>query len=102
MLHACLVYIPTCLICTFTHFLAFSGTNLLTRCRSVSSCFLLFLCLEKSYRKYSQNFTGQKPRTLFLCNEAGARRGSEGGPQGGETPQARPALGPHLGCVRAP
>src|SRR3954469_17261718 len=24
-------------------FLAFSGTNLLTRCRSVSSCFLLFL-----------------------------------------------------------
>src|SRR3954471_16546101 len=47
MLHACFVYIPTCFMCTFIHFLAFSGTNLLTRCRSVSSCFLLFLCSRK-------------------------------------------------------
>jgi hypothetical protein len=29
------------------HFYAFSGTNLLTRCHSASSCYLLFLCFRK-------------------------------------------------------
>ena len=34
-------------MCTLWHYYAFSGTNLLTRCRSASSCFLLFLCFRK-------------------------------------------------------
>jgi hypothetical protein len=32
---------------TSWHFYAFSGTKLLTRCHSASSCFLLFLCFRK-------------------------------------------------------
>ena len=94
MLHACFVVIPTCFMCTFIHFLAFSGTNLLTRCRSASSCFFYFCVSEKLYRKYSRNCTGQKPRTLFLRNKAGARRWSAGGPGGAQT---RPRRGPRAG-----
>src|SRR4051812_47262925 len=106
MLHACFVYIPTCFMCTFMHFLAFSRTNLLTRCRSASSCFCCFCVSENWYRKYAQNCTGQKPRTLFPRNEAEARRGVEGGPQGGQTharrrqPWAR--TWPVSGPTRAP
>src|SRR4051812_47849235 len=58
-------------------FYAFSRTNLLTRCRSASSCFLLFLVSENLYRKYSGNGTGQKPNFLFYRREDGARRGVE-------------------------
>jgi hypothetical protein len=44
-----LVYKPfaLCFIYTLWHFYAFSGTNLLTRCHSASSCLLLFLCFRK-------------------------------------------------------
>src|SRR3954470_5179212 len=47
MLHACFVYDPTCFMCLFIQYLAFSGTNLLTRCHSASSCFLLFFRFRK-------------------------------------------------------
>jgi hypothetical protein len=44
-----LVYTPfaLCFVYTSCHFYAFSGTNLLTRCHSASSYFLLFLCFKK-------------------------------------------------------
>src|SRR4051812_14525100 len=85
MIHACFVYIPTCFMCTFIYFLAFSGTNLLTRCRSASSCFLLFFISEKLYMKYSWSCTGQTPSTLFLRNKDEAIRGAAGGQPGGQT-----------------
>jgi hypothetical protein len=47
MLHACFTPIALCFVYTSWHFYAYSGTNLLTRCHSVSSCFLLFLCFRK-------------------------------------------------------
>jgi hypothetical protein len=47
MLHACFTPITLYFVYTSWHFYAFSGTNLLTRCHSVSSCFLLFLCFRK-------------------------------------------------------
>src|SRR5215203_2100116 len=68
MFHASFMTIPTCFIHTLYCFDAFSGTNLLTRCRSVSSCFLLFLVSEILHRKYSRNWTKQKPTVLF-CTE---------------------------------
>src|SRR4051794_9172387 len=89
MLHACFVYVPICFMCTFIQYLVFLGTNLLTRCHGASSCFLLFCVSEKLYMKYSRNCTGQKLNALFLNNEAGARRGAEGGPQGGQTTPRR-------------
>jgi hypothetical protein len=44
-----LVYTPfaLCFVYTSWSFYAFSGTNLLTRCHSASSCFLLFSCFRK-------------------------------------------------------
>jgi hypothetical protein len=36
-----------CFVYTLWCSYAFSGTNLLTRCHSASSCFLLFLCFRK-------------------------------------------------------
>jgi hypothetical protein len=47
MLHACLCTICFVFCYTLWHFYAFSGTNLLTKCHSASSCFLLFLCFKK-------------------------------------------------------
>lgn len=103
MLHACFVVIPTCFMCTFIQYLAFSGTNLLTRCRSVNSCFLLFLVSEKLHMKYSRNWTKQKPKFLFFPYQrrrpGGSRRGATGWPGHG---QARAHLWPHLGVVWAP
>jgi hypothetical protein len=42
MLHACFTPIALCFLYTSWHFYAFFGTNLLTRCHSTSSYFLLF------------------------------------------------------------
>jgi hypothetical protein len=47
MFHACFTPIALYFVYTLWHFYAFSGTNLLTRCHSASSCFLLFLCFRK-------------------------------------------------------
>src|SRR3954468_17821066 len=60
MLHACFVYVPTCFMCTFIQYLAFSGTNLLTRCHSASSYFLLFLCFRKVVQEIFSELHGTK------------------------------------------
>jgi hypothetical protein len=48
VLHACLYTIYFVFCYTSWHFYAFSGTNLLTRCHSASSLFLLFLYFIKA------------------------------------------------------
>jgi hypothetical protein len=48
MLQACLYTICFVFCYTSWRFYAFSGTNLLTRCHSASSLFLLFLCFRKA------------------------------------------------------
>src|SRR5215204_6858181 len=84
MFHASFMTILTCFIYTLYHFDAFSGTNLLKRCRSGSSCFLLFLVSEILHRKYSRNWTKQKPTVLFSAEGSRApkerRRGEKGAP----------------------
>src|SRR5215213_4805643 len=84
MFHASFMTILTCFIYTLYHFYAFSGTNLLTRCRSASSCFLLFLVSEILHRKYSRNWTKQKPNFLFSTEGSRTlkerRRGATRGP----------------------
>jgi hypothetical protein len=47
MPHATFTPIALCFVYTLWFFYAFSGTNLLTRCHSASSCFLMFLCFRK-------------------------------------------------------
>ena len=54
------------------------------------------------HRKYSRNWTGQKPEIIYLpCQHRrprGSRRHARGRPH---PPQARPRAGPRLGMVRA-
>jgi hypothetical protein len=47
MLNACFTQIALCFVYSSWRFYAFSRTNLLTRCHSASSCFLLFLYFKK-------------------------------------------------------
>ena len=85
MFHAYIIPIATCFIYTLYHFYAFSGTNLLTRCHSTSSCFLLFLVPEKLFCEYSRNCTKQKAKSLFFQHDHGVRRRDEEEPGGGQT-----------------
>ena len=92
----CFIYVLVC-------FYKFSGTNILTRCRSVSSCFLLFLVSEILHRKYSRKWTGQKPKIIYLPCQHRRPRGSRRHAAGRPHPsQARPRAGPRLGMVWAP
>src|SRR5215217_4981837 len=76
--------ILTCFIHTLCHIYVFSGTNLLTRCRSASSCFLLFLVSEILVRKYFQNRTKSTPKILespgAYRTPENRQRGATGGP----------------------
>src|SRR5215203_1281852 len=82
MFHTCFMTIPTCFVHTLYRFDAFSGTNLLTRCRSASSCFLLFLVSEILVRKYSRNRTKSTPSTYFHWELPEHQRGTRGEAQG--------------------
>jgi hypothetical protein len=61
MLHACFTPIALCFVYTLWHFYAFSGTNLLTRCHSASSYFLLFLCFRKVAQEIFSKLDETKP-----------------------------------------
>jgi hypothetical protein len=63
-----LVFTPIalCFVYTSWHFYTFSGTNLLIRCHSASSSFLLFLCFRKVHRKYSRNWTKRSQSSYLL------------------------------------
>lgn len=94
MFHATLLMLSTCFMHTLCHIRAFSGTNLLTRCRSASCCFLLFLVSEILVTKYSRNWTKSTPRGLFFHESSRSpkerRRGATRGPH---HRAARPPLG---------
>jgi hypothetical protein len=66
-------------------------------------CFLLFLCFRKLHRKYSQNWTKQKPNLLLFTEASRSlkrrRRGAMGWPH---HRAARPAPGPRPLWVRPP
>jgi hypothetical protein len=103
MLHACSYTICFVFCYTSLRFYAFSGTNLLTRCHSASSCFLLFLC----FRKVTQEIFSELDETKAeppIFTEASrrpemTRRGARGQPhhQG-----AWPSPWPRPPMVRAP
>ena len=88
---------------TLCHIRAFSGTNLLTRCRRASCCFLLFLVSEILVTKYSRNWTKSRPRVLF-CHEASRRpkRSRSGATRGRHYRAALPRSWPRRPVVWAP
>jgi hypothetical protein len=80
MLHACFYTICFVFCYTSWHFYAFSRTNLLTRYHSASSLFSAVFCvLEKLHRKYSRNWTKQKPKFLFFSTRDGVQSRDGGG-----------------------
>ena len=99
------------------HFYAFSGTNLLTRCRSASSCFLLFLYFRKVVQEIFSELDETKAEVpSFTVTKLETRRESKkrreaatpglgvgpglAAPRGGEGPsgthRARPSA--HIFC----
>jgi hypothetical protein len=102
MLHACFTPIALCFVYTLWHFYAFSRTNLLKRCHSASSCFLLFCVSEKLHRKYSRNWTKWKPKFLFWCHVHGVERGDGEEPGGSHTRWWRGSSWPRHQVVWAP
>src|SRR5215203_2749902 len=80
MFHATLLMITTCFMHIICRIYAFSGTNLLTRCRRASCCFLLFLGSE--ILGIGRN---QRPRSYFCTKLPEDRRGVEVGPRGAAT-----------------
>src|SRR3954466_8011222 len=83
-------------MCIFIQYLAFSGTDVLTRCHSASSCFLLFLCFRKVLHEIFSEFHGTKTQRLIISSRSHSQKGGEVGPQGGQTLGRR---GPWSGCV---
>jgi hypothetical protein len=101
MLHA--YFYTICLVFRYTswHFYAFSGTNLLTRYHSASSLFFCYFCvLEKLHRKYSQNWTKQKPEVQIFTGASRTPKERRRGATSGRHHQgARPRAGPRLPMV---
>ena len=96
MFHADIMPIVTCFVYTSCHFYTFSGTNLLTRCHSASSCFLLFLYSRKASLEIFSELDENLRRRLFYQKTHGVQRGDGGAPRGLHT-----TLGRGQGCTRA-
>jgi hypothetical protein len=84
-------------------FYAFSGTNLLTRCHSASSLFSAVFVSEKLHRKYSQNWTKQKPNIQKFTEASRVpKRRWSGATSRPHNRAARPRPWPCPLCVRLP
>ena len=92
MFHACFIPIATCFASTLCHFYTFSGTNLLTRCRSDSSCFLLFLYSRKASLEIFSELDETSRGMLFYQNT----------PEGPKDQQRRAMWAPHVARTRGP
>jgi hypothetical protein len=76
-----LVYTPfaLCFVYTLWHFYAFSGTNLLTRCHSASSCFLLFLRFRKVTQEIFSELDETKPEVPIFPDTTRSPKGRQRG-----------------------
>jgi len=109
MFHACFIPIVTCFASTLCHFYTFSGTNLLTRCRSASSCFLLFLYSRKASLEIFSELDETSRGMLFYQNTSdGVKKQQRRATWAPHAPRARVPpwralgwCGPH-GCLQPP
>jgi hypothetical protein len=103
MLHAYLYTICFMFCYTSWRFYAFSRTNLLTRRRSASSLFLLFLCFRKATHEIFSKLDETKARIPIFPDTRRSpkmrRRGTRGRPHHG---MARATPWPRYGMVWAP
>ena len=75
-----------------SHFYTFFGTNLLTRCRSASSCFLLFLYSRKASLEIFSELDETSRTSLFFQKT----------PDGAKKQRRRCTREPHATRARAP
>jgi hypothetical protein len=103
MLHACLYTICFVFCYTSWRFYAFSRTNLLTRCHSASSLFLLFLCFRKATQEIFSELDKTKAKIPIFpevsLSPKQRQRGARGHPHHA-TVRATPWL--HRAMVWAP
>jgi hypothetical protein len=92
MLHACFTPIALCFVYTSWYFYAFSGTNLLTRCHSASSCFLLFLYFRKVIHEIFLELDETKAKVPILLSRTWSRKQR----------RRRARRQPHHGVARLP
>ena len=103
MFHACFIPIATCFASTLYHSYTFFGTNLLTRCRSASSCFLLFLYSRKASLEIFSELDETTRGCLFFQNTPdGAKEQQRRATRRPHAPRARAPLLPRPGVVWAP
>jgi hypothetical protein len=94
MLHACFISLLLCFYHTSEYFYDFSGTNLLTKRRSASSRFLLFLVSEKLHLEYSRNWTKQKAEVPIFLRSFQSPEGGIAAPPPGVGPLVHLRLPP--------
>ena len=70
----------------FIAFYAFSGTNLLIRCHSVSSCFLLFLYFRKVVLEIFSELDETKAKSPYFYDTHQESEGDPKGARGAATP----------------
>src|SRR3954471_14326844 len=94
--------IPYVLCAFFIQYLAFSGTNLLMKCHSASSCFLLFLYFRKVVQKIFSELNGTNCQHLIIMRGRLCQKMTGWGSARWPDPTpARPALCPRRGGVWA-
>ena len=92
MFHACFIPIATYVASTLYHFYTFFGTNLLTRCHSARSCFLLFLYSRKASLEIFSELDETSRGSLFYQNT----------PEGPKEQHRRATRRPHATRARVP
>jgi hypothetical protein len=103
MLHACSYTICFEFCYTSWRFYAFSGTNLLTRCHSVSSPFSAVFVFQKSYTGNILGIGRNKSRTSYFYRSFTKTKEETEGGEGPGTPQgARSSPWPRPTMVRPP
>src|SRR3954467_3856087 len=76
-------------MCILIQYLALSGTNLLRRCHSASSGFLLFLYFRKVLHEIFSELHGTKTQCLIFPPRSHSQKGRQSGAIG--RPDTRPA-----------
>jgi hypothetical protein len=92
MLHACFTLIPLCFAYTSWHFYAISRTNLLTRCHSAISYFLLFFYSRLLLKEIFWELDETKAKVPIFLTHSRSPKGR----------RSRETRRPQLVVVRAP
>ena len=103
MIHACFHTICYMFCLHLIAFLCIFGTNILTRCPSASSCFLLFFRFRKVLKEIFSELDGTKTQDLIISSRTRSPKGSRRRTRGRPHPRvARPTCLPRHQVVWPP